>query len=298
MHRFRRVLVGLDLDPSLETLGPGGLQAAEQALWLARQTGAAVTLFHSTLHEERDVELGARGRAALEALRGAHQEQGVSGELQLSDADPALEMIRMVLRDEADLVIVGKRGAAHRDDGSLGRVPSALLSQCPGPVWLAHPGRHVPPRLVLGATDLTAVGSRATEIAASLAVLCGAGLEVVYAYQLPFELQLECGRIPDAEFVARVRAIEDDARERIASDLAAAGTGLDPGIQVTCTSPIRAILGGVATSDPDLLVMGTVSRWGIAKRLVGSTAERVLARVDCSLLTVKPEEFISPVSLG
>ena len=72
--------------------------------------------------------------------------------------------------------------------------------------------------------------------------------------------------------------LEDDARERIAGDVAAAGTGLAPDVHVTCTSPIRAILGEVARADPDLLVMATVSRWGIAKRLVGSTAERALAR--------------------
>ncbi len=91
--------------------------------------------------------------------------------------------------------------------------------------------------------------------------------------------------------------LEDDARERIAGDVAAAGTGLAPDVHVTCTSPIRAILGEVARADPDLLVMATVSLWGIAKRLVGSTAERALARVDCSLLTVKPEEFVSPVEV-
>ena len=297
MRRFLRVLVGLDLDSSFENVSPGGLHAAEQALWLAHRTGAAVTLFHSTFHAGRARELVAGARAGLEHLRRQHEEQRVAGELCLSDADPALEMIRIVLRDEADLVIVGTRGDSNRDDPKLGTVSTALLRRCPGPVWLAHPERPVPPRLVLAATDLSPVGSLATGFAASLAMLGGAGLGVVHAYQLPFELQLECGRIPDAEFAAHEHAIEDDARGRVARDVARADTDLVADVQIACTSPIRAILGEVRRVAPDLLVMGTVSRWGIARRLLGNTAERVLERVDCSLLTVKPEEFVSPVEV-
>ena len=47
----------------------------------------------------------------------------------------------------------------------------------------------------------------------------------------------------------------------------------------------------------DLIVMGTVALTGIAGLLIGSTAERLLRHVECSLLTVKPEEFVSPVKL-
>ena len=43
--------------------------------------------------------------------------------------------------------------------------------------------------------------------------------------------------------------------------------------------------------------MGTISRTGIPGILVGNTAEKLLERVDCSLLTVKPEGFVSPVPL-
>ncbi|HEX6885840.1 MAG TPA: universal stress protein, partial [Planctomycetota bacterium] len=43
------------------------------------------------------------------------------------------------------------------------------------------------------------------------------------------------------------------------------------------------------------LVMGSVSRGGIAGLLLGNTAERLLDRVSCSLLTIKPQDFVSPV---
>jgi hypothetical protein len=41
----------------------------------------------------------------------------------------------------------------------------------------------------------------------------------------------------------------------------------------------------------DLVVMGTMGRTGIAWRLVGNTAERVLQRSPCSVLAVKPDEL-------
>ena len=47
----------------------------------------------------------------------------------------------------------------------------------------------------------------------------------------------------------------------------------------------------------DLLVMGSVCRTGIAGFLIGNTAEEVLNQVDCSVLTLKPEGFVTPVIL-
>jgi len=48
----------------------------------------------------------------------------------------------------------------------------------------------------------------------------------------------------------------------------------------------------------DLIVMGTVCRTGVAGFFIGNTAENVLQQVDCSVLTVKPEGFVSPVNLA
>ena len=43
-----------------------------------------------------------------------------------------------------------------------------------------------------------------------------------------------------------------------------------------------------AANEIELIVMGTVSRTGIAGLLIGNTAEKVLRQVACSVLTVKP----------
>ena len=47
----------------------------------------------------------------------------------------------------------------------------------------------------------------------------------------------------------------------------------------------------------DLVVMGTVARSGIDGFLIGNTAEKVVSKLGCSLLAVKPDDFVSPVRL-
>jgi nucleotide-binding universal stress UspA family protein len=51
----------------------------------------------------------------------------------------------------------------------------------------------------------------------------------------------------------------------------------------------------VAEHGIDLIVMGTVARAGVPGLLIGNTAEAVVPRVRCSVLTVKPEGFVSPL---
>jgi nucleotide-binding universal stress UspA family protein len=53
-----------------------------------------------------------------------------------------------------------------------------------------------------------------------------------------------------------------------------------------------------AKLEVGLIVMGTVSRTGVAGLLIGNTAGKILRQVDCSVLTVKPDGFVTPVRLA
>ncbi len=44
-------------------------------------------------------------------------------------------------------------------------------------------------------------------------------------------------------------------------------------------------------------MMGTFGRTGIPGFIMGNTAETMLNRIDCSVLTVKPESFVTPIRL-
>jgi nucleotide-binding universal stress UspA family protein len=44
--------------------------------------------------------------------------------------------------------------------------------------------------------------------------------------------------------------------------------------------------------------MGTIARAGIPGVITGNTAERLLPSIPCSMLAVKPADFVSPVRLS
>ena len=189
--------------------------------------------------------------------------------------------------------LAGKRTGVHSDDRKLGTVARKLLRICPCAVWLEDPRESRDPSVILAATDLTPVGNRVVELSASVADAVGAKLHVVHAYSMSMQTQLEMkdARRSD-ERQERDRAIAHIGRVLATTPIAAAAD-----VHVGLTSPTQAVLEGVARLRPGLVVMGTVSRGGIPGLLTGNTAERLIDRIDCALLTVKPKDFVCPVVL-
>ena len=68
-------------------------------------------------------------------------------------------------------------------------------------------------------------------------------------------------------------------------------------ILVTMDFPLMTLVGRLAQRlGVDLITMGTVGRGGITGLLLGNAAEKVLRTFDCSILTVKAENFVSPIN--
>ena len=93
---------------------------------------------------------------------------------------------------------------------------------------------------------------------------------------------------------------DSQAEARKALDHLLAGSPDRPGrrfVHLLKGDPADVIAEFAKTGRVDLIVMGTVARTGIAGLLIGNTAETILQRVDCSVLAVKPDGFVSPVGL-
>jgi universal stress protein E len=93
--------------------------------------------------------------------------------------------------------------------------------------------------------------------------------------------------------VSAAEVVEHE-RERIGAVLAAvaAAHALPPGRVHLEQGSAADVLQIVARSLPaDVLVMGAVSRTRLQDLFVGSTAERVLDRLLCDVLVVKPAEL-------
>ena len=44
--------------------------------------------------------------------------------------------------------------------------------------------------------------------------------------------------------------------------------------------------------------MGALARRGVPGMLIGNTAEKVLGQIGCSVITVKPPDFETPIKLA
>lgn len=296
---FRHVVVGLDLHPKTGALTAGSVSALAHARWLADHVAVRCTLLHSR-REDEFWDPGEGGYApspgghspekAVEAARAELARAGIQVEQAVVEERAWLAITRLVLDGPADLVVVGKRTEVEPGGPPVGGAANKLLRQCPCAVWVVRPGSEPPPRRVLVATDLSAVGERALQRAAFLAERSGAELHVVHALQLTMRAQL---RGSEEEFLARVG---EEAKAKIADTLARVGYSERPHVHVGLTTPTRAVLECTARYAADLVVLGTISRGGVAGLLLGNTAERLLQRLDTSLLTVKPADFVCPVS--
>ncbi len=301
MQRPKSIVVGLDF----ETDGPpgltrGSLDAAQRGLWLGGLCAARVDFLHATARGAEDpeptsAETIAAGRRQLEDLRAGFELE--STELEIDDERPSRALVLRVLSGRNDLVVVAKRNHGRTEDRWLGSVSRELLRTCPCPVWAVKPGQPAEHRAVLAATDLTPVGDRATAFGALIAEAEPCALHVVHAWQLPLDLQLSHARLGDAEFKRQTCELEDAARRHITSlaalrDLPA---GVSVHLHVARDTPSHLIQQAAHSLRPDLAVLGTVSRGGIAGMLLGNTAEKLVYTLDCSLLTLKPVDFVCPV---
>ncbi|MBL4571717.1 MAG: universal stress protein [Gammaproteobacteria bacterium] len=57
----------------------------------------------------------------------------------------------------------------------------------------------------------------------------------------------------------------------------------------------RVISTLVEEKQEDIVIMGTVARTGVKGLFIGTTAEKILRNVNCSVLTVNPESFKTPI---
>jgi len=302
MRKFEKIVVGTEFDLQCKELTHGALLATDQALWLAERVGAHVTLVHSGARDEfwdnsrkayvlKESLAPAESATALNRVASRFHEHGIPTELVASSEAAWIAITQAVLSENSDLVIVGKRTERGDKGRKIGAVTQKLLRKCPAVVWAVDPDTEPTPKTILAATDLTLVGERVIEIAATLAAEKGSQLHIVHAYEMPLEMQME-GGYAQAEFEKKARA---EAEEEIHRQLEDCGMSDVAVLHLGLSSPARAIMECVDRLEPDLVAMGTIARGGIPGLLIGNTAERLLARLDCSLLTVKPADFVCPL---
>lgn len=296
---YRNILVATDFSPSAET-------ALKQAEWLSRKAGARLVLANAipdlslSVHWgplEREVNqrtLIERSEAALSQLIADQNVTDLDVTFRTLIGEPFVEIIRAVQTEGYDLVLAGTRGVSRWEQMFIGSTAKRLIRKCPSSVFIVKAGHVSPPRVVLAATDFSDVSLKAVKDGRWVAQQSGAEfhlLHIIDTTDVPENL------ISDDPGDSSVRqGIEAEASRRM--DALLDSLAVDRGqikVHLSWGTPWQEIRDVSQQKSADLIVIGTVGRSGIKGLLLGNTAEKVLDTCDCSIFTVKPDDFVSPI---
>jgi nucleotide-binding universal stress UspA family protein len=253
-------------------------------------------------------------RAQLEQVVTCTAKSGVDIKTNVLVGKPFLEVIRQVLRNKHDLVIKCVEPSTTLKDVLFGSTDMHLMRKCPCPVWIIKPTEHQHYRRILAAVDQDPedtvkdiLNRQILEMSTSMALTEFSELHIVHAWHLITENIFRSDRtdVTDAEVDAMVAEEANKRKQWLENLVNTYGNKRDKDAVDYLEPQLHLIKGDAKHIVPtiarelnvDLIIMGTIARTGIPGFFMGNTAESILNQIDCSVLTIKPPGFVSPVSL-
>ncbi|MCK6262716.1 universal stress protein [Vibrio sp. ZSDE26] len=218
---------------------------------------------------------------------------------------PVVRIIRHVQNQEIDLVI---KEAEPIEESSKGfkAIDMMLLRQCPSPVWLSRPNtKPMTKRRVAVAIDpdistleQKKLSLKLLDVARSIADSSDSRLHIVtcWVYQLQHYLDNQSWiKMSDDELNQNIEQARLDHLAKLNALIAESSIGGENIVHHLHGVADTEIPSCVLDLGIDVLVMGTIARTGIPGVVIGNTAENILQHVSCSLVALKPNEFVSPI---
>ncbi len=319
MPRFRKILVPIEGDLHSQPV-------LARAARLASKNGGAIKLI-SVVEElpwytrialpnadELHTHIVRAKSQILVKLVEQLQREGIEASSEVLTGRRYLELAREASRGEYDVLM--KEAESH-PSMLFGSVDMYLLRSCPCPVWLFKPDHAsrgfskvvaaVDPAPPPDSSDVLHIKEelapkeesldfKILEFASELAKEEGSELHIVHAWSAPGEELLQGEAMLSEDQVASYIE-ESRIQAKKAVDHLLAKSAESDGrriVHMLNGDPADVITNFAITQNVDLIVMGTVARTGIPGLLIGNTAESILQRVDCSVLAIKPDGFVSP----
>ena len=294
---FRNILVYLPA-------GTVAHAAIENAMAVASADNSTITcvdvvrplssLWDSIVSDEERKERLDRRIANLEATVSPFQQGEHEIITKVLRGVPAAALGKEVDAGDYDLVI--KQGSGDPPERIFGSVDFRLARHCSVPLLLTQTGAESDWEDILVAIDPEAgefgmkLNHKLIRQASAVARVHKAKLHVVCGWsKTAFMFDGYGGNLTDDGYQAYVekgqrrvhdivKAIADKSLYRVDAD----------NITIESGQPANVIMDALEAVKPDLLVMGGIGRSAICGFLMGNTTERVIRRVRCSIMTVKP----------
>ena len=263
--------------------------------WLERLTTPNSQEFRQGIADKKTV--------LLEKLAEPARAQGLEVTTVVLSGKSSLAIVREVLQSSHDLVVKQAKGAGWFK-GFYGATGMQLLRKCPCPVWLTKPEADAKCGRVMAAVDANspdeahaALNRGIIDAAQSFGQWENAQVHVVQAWNVYGEDVLQHHMLSE-EFEELMQRSQGDAEDNLNELLRDFNlNSKSQNVHILHGDPSLVIPQFAEAERVDLIVMGTIARTGLAGALMGNTAEAILANVHCSILALKPKDFVSPIGV-
>ncbi len=268
-------------------------RALRRAGLLAQATGAELAIIHVVDDDQPkdlvEIESREAERILGEQISAIPELKGARCRPIVLAADPFDGILRTADTINADLIVVGSHRKELLRDIFVGTTAERVIRAGSYPALMVKTEVEQNYKNVLAAVDMSDASARAIRTGKDLRLIDGARLTFLHGF-----VALGAG------LMARSNIRKEDIDKYIADQRAQASGELlaflrqeEPGVQdwvlwVRDGKPFEVISQAVKEIEPDLLLMGTQGRSGIAKLLLGSVAEEVLRSVEVDVLVVPP----------
>jgi len=295
----------------LDPTNHGEQPVLERAAALAQSASAALELFicdfdaeidagqvSTVWIEQPDAKENLLGiyRGRLEAHAAPLRERGLNVSVDVAWDHPLGEaLVRKIVASNPTLVAKDTHHHGVLNRTLLSNTDWHLIRGCPAPLLLVKPHEVADSPTVFAAVDPLHANEKPGQLddaiyaaANALARATGGELHLVHSFAVPLGLEVA----PDIAV-----QIEQQHRTAIAEFLESHPVPKGHA-HLLAGRPEQCLPEIAADENADYLVMGAVSRRGLDKLFIGSSAERVLDRLPCNLLIIKPAGFDASLPHG
>jgi len=213
---------------------------------------------------------------------------------------PFEAIIEQVIKQGYDLVIKGTH--QHDKFKSVVFTPTDwhVLRKCPCPVLLVKEHEWPSNGNILAAVNVGSdeaehhsLNVKITEEAKQLAKLIQANVHLVNSFPgTPVNIAIEIPEFNSTAYNDTMLKHHEQAMIAHANqfDISVVNTHVKEGLPETVIEQVADKL------DAELVILGTIGRTGISAALIGNTAEHVIDQLNCDVLALKPDGYISPLA--
>ncbi|WP_428776008.1 universal stress protein [Vibrio sp.] len=215
---------------------------------------------------------------------------------------PFIEIIKEADESEASIVIIDSYRKTKKEACQRGSNTLSLMRKSEVPIWCVSKELRAINNVV-AAVDLTSAdyqdfNTKLIALAIEFCSKIGANLTLCHVWKLESEGFLrDWSGYSDIDIALLSQKMCSERMDRLNSMLIPYMNDSTAPIQVKLLEgEVREILPQyVDDNSVDLVILGSMSRSGVSGFVMGNTAESMINQLGCSVLTLKPDSFKSPI---